>query len=36
VINVRKILLHELPRLKKYGFTQLLEELAWTWKYWSG
>jgi ribulose-5-phosphate 4-epimerase/fuculose-1-phosphate aldolase len=35
-VKFRREKLHELPWLKKYGFTQLLEESAWTWKYWSG
>ena len=34
-VKFRREKLHELPWLKKYGFTQLLEESAWTWKYWS-
>ena len=34
-VNFRREKLHELPWLKKYGFTQLSEESAWTWKYWS-
>ncbi len=34
-VTFRRERLHELPWLKKYGFTQLLEESAWTWKYWS-
>ncbi len=33
-IRFRREKLHELPWLKRYGFTQLLEESAWTWKYW--
>lgn len=32
-IEFRREKLHQLPWLKKYGFTQLLEESAWTWKY---
>ena len=35
-VKFRREKLHELPWLKKYGFTQLLEESAWTWKYWRG
>ncbi len=31
-IDFRRNRLHQLPWLKKYGFTQLLEESAWTWK----
>jgi ribulose-5-phosphate 4-epimerase/fuculose-1-phosphate aldolase len=34
-VDFRREKLHELPWLKKYGFAQLLEESAWTWKYWS-
>jgi ribulose-5-phosphate 4-epimerase/fuculose-1-phosphate aldolase len=34
-VKFRREKLHELPWLKKYGFAQLLEESAWTWKYWS-
>ena len=34
-VKFRREKLHELPWLKRYGFTQLLEESAWTWKYWS-
>ncbi|MBI2351559.1 MAG: hypothetical protein HYV00_08820, partial [Deltaproteobacteria bacterium] len=34
-VTFRREKLHELPWLKKYGFAQLLEESAWTWKYWS-
>ncbi len=33
-IRFRREKLHELPWLKRYGFAQLLEESAWTWKYW--
>lgn len=32
-IHFRRNRLHLLPWLKKYNFTQLLEESAWTWKY---
>ena len=35
-VKFRREKLHELLWLKKYGFTQLLEESAWTWKYWRG
>ncbi len=34
-VKFRREKLHELPWLKKYGFTQLLEESAWTWKHFS-
>ena len=34
-VKFRREQLHELPWLKRYGFTQLLEESAWTWKYFS-
>ncbi|MFQ5850410.1 MAG: class II aldolase/adducin family protein [Candidatus Binatia bacterium] len=34
-IKFRREELHELPWLKKYGFSQLSEESAWTWKYWA-
>ena len=34
-VEFRREKLHELPWLKRYGFAQLLEESAWTWKYWS-
>jgi ribulose-5-phosphate 4-epimerase/fuculose-1-phosphate aldolase len=34
-IAFRREKVHLLPWLKRYGFTQLLEESAWTWKYWS-
>ncbi len=33
-IRFRREKLHELAWLKRYGFSQLLEESAWTWKYW--
>ncbi|MBI4529258.1 MAG: class II aldolase/adducin family protein [Deltaproteobacteria bacterium] len=34
-IDFRREKLHLLPWLKRYGFAQLLEESAWTWKHWS-
>ena len=34
-VKFRREKLHELPWLKKHGFTQLLEESAWTWKHFS-
>jgi ribulose-5-phosphate 4-epimerase/fuculose-1-phosphate aldolase len=34
-IEFRREKLHRLPWLKKYGFTQLLEESSWTWKHYS-
>jgi hypothetical protein len=34
-VTFRREKLHELPWLKKYGFTQLAEESAWTWKHFS-
>jgi ribulose-5-phosphate 4-epimerase/fuculose-1-phosphate aldolase len=34
-VDFRRERLHQLPWLKKHGFAQLLEESAWTWKYWS-
>ncbi len=34
-IEFRREKLHLLPWLKRYGFTQLLEESAWTWKHWN-
>lgn len=34
-VEFRREKLHLLPWLKRYGFAQLLEESAWTWKYWS-
>lgn len=34
-VEFRREKLHLLPWLKRHGFAQLLEESAWTWKYWS-
>jgi L-ribulose-5-phosphate 4-epimerase len=34
-VKFRREKLHELPWLKRYGFSQLSEESAWTWKYFS-
>jgi L-ribulose-5-phosphate 4-epimerase len=34
-VEFRREKLHLLPWLKRYGFAQLAEESAWTWKYWS-
>jgi L-ribulose-5-phosphate 4-epimerase len=34
-VKFRREKLHELPWLKKYGFAQLSEESAWTWKHFS-
>jgi ribulose-5-phosphate 4-epimerase/fuculose-1-phosphate aldolase len=34
-VKFRREKLHELPWLKRYGFAQLAEESAWTWKHFS-
>lgn len=34
-VEFRREKLHQLPWLQRYGFARLLEESAWTWKYWS-